>query len=116
MRLRKLSSRARGAIREGRKDGDLAISDISLYEIAWLEEHGRIELDTRLELFLKTLTAMFRIVPISSAIARTAVKLPPPFPKDPMDRIIAATAIEEGKALITADKAIRASKLVAVRW
>jgi PIN domain nuclease of toxin-antitoxin system len=44
------------------------------------------------------------------------MRLPDEYPRDPMDRMIGATAIVEGLALITADAAIRKSKAVATLW
>jgi PIN domain nuclease of toxin-antitoxin system len=45
-----------------------------------------------------------------------AVELPRAYPKDPADRIIAATALVEGLSLITADREIRRSKVVHTIW
>jgi PIN domain nuclease of toxin-antitoxin system len=44
---------------------------------------------------------------ITPSIAATAVSLADPFPRDPMDRIIYATAIEEGLQLVTKDERLR---------
>jgi PIN domain nuclease of toxin-antitoxin system len=44
------------------------------------------------------------------------VRLPDPFPRDPSDRLIAATAMVEGVPLVTADTRIRQSKLVETVW
>ncbi len=40
----------------------------------------------------------------------------PPFPSDPQDRLITATAIAEGLPLVTADEAIRAASEVRTIW
>jgi PIN domain nuclease of toxin-antitoxin system len=45
-------------------------------------------------------------VGLSPGIAHNAVALPSSFPRDPMDRIIYATAIEHGVKLVTKDRAI----------
>jgi hypothetical protein len=45
-----------------------------------------------------------------------AVRLPAGFPKDPADRLIAATAIVEGVPLVTADERIRQAKVVQAIW
>jgi PIN domain nuclease of toxin-antitoxin system len=42
--------------------------------------------------------------------------LPEGFPKDPADRLIAATAMAEGAALVTADERIRQAKVVQTIW
>jgi len=44
------------------------------------------------------------------------VRLPPEFPKDPSDRLIAATAMVEGMPLVTADQRIRKSKVLETVW
>jgi PIN domain nuclease of toxin-antitoxin system len=42
--------------------------------------------------------------------------LPKAYPKDPADRIIGATALVEGLALISADREIKRSKVVHTLW
>jgi PIN domain nuclease of toxin-antitoxin system len=113
----KLSKAASIAIREIRETGaSLAISSVSLYEIARLAERGRIKLDESTDVFLHGLESLFFIQPITVAIALTAGQLPDLFPGDPMDRIIAATAISEGVPLITADQNIRRSRALKTIW
>jgi PIN domain nuclease of toxin-antitoxin system len=48
-----------------------------------------------------------RTIPVTPAIANTAVSLPSSFPGDPADRLIYATAIENGWQLITKDQRLR---------
>lgn len=43
-------------------------------------------------------------MPLTLAIATTAVDLPSSFPGDPADRLIYATAVEHGWPLITKDE------------
>lgn len=113
----KVSKSAVSAIRNQRLSGEvLAISCISLYELARMSERGRILLDPSLETFLSRVEALFEVKPISSAVALTAARLPNAFPGDPADRIIAGTAIVEGVPLITADRNIRRSRLVKTIW
>lgn len=49
-------------------------------------------------------------------ICTQSVRLADPFPKDPSDPLIAATAMIEGMALVTADVDIRRSKVVETIW
>ena len=113
----KLSSKARSAIEDARKNGDgLAISDITLLELATLASKGRIDLGISLESFLQEVEARFVVVPISGRACARAMGLPVAYPKDPADRIIGATALVEGLALIAADSEILRSKVVHTIW
>ena len=113
----KISGKARGAIDDARKNGQgLAISDITLLELAALQSKGRIRLDISLESFLQEVEARFVVLPISARACARAVALPTTYPKDPADRIIGATALVEGMSLLTADREIRKSKAVQTIW
>jgi len=103
-----LSKNARAAINEARQNGEgLAIFDITLLE---LTSKGRIHLDISLESFLREIEARFIVLPISGRACVRALGLPVAYPKDPADRIIAATALIEGLSLLTADRKIRRSR------
>jgi PIN domain nuclease of toxin-antitoxin system len=112
-----LSKNARAAIDDARRNGDgLAISDITLLELATLSSKGRIRLDISLESFLREVEARFIILPISGRACVRALGLPVTYPKDPADRIIGATALVEGLSLLTADRAIRRSRALRTIW
>jgi len=112
-----ISSKARAAIDEARDHGDgLAISDITLLELATLASKGRIHLGISLESFLQEIEARFVVFPITGRACARAMSFPTTYPKDPADRIIGATALVEGLSLITADRGIRRSKLVPTIW
>ena len=112
-----LSKKARAAIDDARRNGDgLAISDVTLLELATLSSKGRIRLDISLESFLREVEARFIILPISGRACVRALGLPAAYPKDPADRIIGATALVEGLSLLTADRAIRRSRALHTIW
>jgi PIN domain nuclease of toxin-antitoxin system len=86
---------------------ELVVADISWFELAWLVRHDRIVLTIPIAAWLERLAAQVRTIPVTPAIANTAVSLPPSFPGDPADRLIYATAVEQGWPLITKDERLR---------
>jgi len=113
----RISKRARAAIQETRQRGEgLAVSDITLLEIATIESKGRIKLNASLEAFLAEIEARFIVLPITGRICVSALALPAAYPRDPADRVIGATALVEGLSLITADDGIRRSKALKTIW
>ena len=112
-----LSTKARAAIDDARRNGEgLAISDITLLELATLASKGRILLNISLESFLSEIETRFTVLPISGRACVRALGLPAAYPKDPADRIIAGTALVEGLSLLTADRAIRRSRALPTIW
>jgi len=112
-----ISSKAQTAIDNARKFQDgLAISGMTLWELATLASRGRIHLGISLESFLQDIEARFVVLPITSRACARAMGFPATYPKNPVDRIIGATALVEGLSLITADRQIRRSKLVPTIW
>ena len=113
---KRLSKKAREAIREAREKTGVAIAAITLWELAWLAENGRIQVTGSLESFVRETASRVIVAPITPEIAAFAVQLPSSFPKDPADRLIAATAIVAGVPLVTADERIRQAKVVQAIW
>lgn len=112
-----ISRKARTAIDDARKDADgLAISDITLWELAILASKGRIRLDISIESFLQEVESRFVVLPINGRACARAMGLPASYPKDPADRMIGATALVEGLLLLTADREIRRSRAVQTIW
>ena len=100
----KLSPSARAALREA---DELVAASISWFELAWLAQNGRIVLGIPVRSWLQGLAEEVRSVPVTPAVAATAVALPESFPGDPADRLIYATAIEKGWTLVTKDDRLR---------
>ena len=112
-----ISRKARTTIDNARKNADgLAISDITLLELATLASKGRIHLAISLETFLQEVESRFVVLPISGRASARAMGLPATYPKDPADRIIGATALVEGLSLLTANREIRRSRTVQTIW
>ncbi len=84
--------------------GKVGVSAISCFEVAWLEHHGRISLPCSLESwFAKSLgESDITLLPITPAIAGSAVHLPEHH-SDPQDRIIIATALVHDAKLMSND-------------
>lgn len=107
----RLSRTAAAALEQGRHDGQLAIADISLWELALLHERGRLLLPEEVspvDYFSRLLQALrLQVLPITADIAvlsrRSLFQH-----GDPADRLIAATALDGGWPLITADEKLRA--------
>jgi len=85
-------------------------------EVAQLSHRRRIEFPVGLEAFLIEVANRFKVFPITINIAMQAFELPAKYPKDPVDRVIAATALIEDIPLLTADREIRKSRAVPTIW
>lgn len=113
----RISKKARVAIEAARENSEgLAISDITLLEIATLERKRRITLRSTLETFLTEVEARFIVLPITARVCVRATGFPASYPDDPADRIIGASALVEGIPLVTADDGIRRSKELPIIW
>ena len=86
---------------------ELTVAAISWFELGWLAEHERIIVTIPVRSWLDQLAAQVRTVPLTPAIAATAVALPSSFPGAPAARLIYATAIEHGLQLVTKDRRLR---------
>lgn len=98
------------SVAAGKAIGDadeLAVADISWFELAWLARRERIVVTIPIASWLQQLASQVRTIPVTPAIATRAVSLPASFPGDPADRLIYATAIEQGWPLITKDRRLR---------
>ena len=113
----RLSKGAQAAIDDARQTGrGLAISDVTLMEIAQLSHRRRLEFLVDLESFLSEVAHRFKVFPITVSIAIQAFELPEGYPNDPVDRIIGATALIEDIPLLTADREIRKARAVPTIW
>jgi len=113
----RISKRVQAVIDEARRDGTgLAISAMTLVEIATLLGKRRFHLAVSLESFLEELERRFVVLPINARTCARMLSLPAGYPKDPADRVIGATALVEGMGMVTADREIRRAKVVRTIW
>jgi len=112
----KLSKQASSAIRRANKAGGIAISAITLWELAWLASHGRLQVTETVESYLEEVSSLVAIRPIAIRVAALANQFPADYSSDPCDRLIAATALAEGMVLITKDMKIRNCKQLQTLW
>jgi PIN domain nuclease of toxin-antitoxin system len=113
---RQLSRAARSAIQRAAKRGERAISTYTLYEIAVMFERGKIERRGSVAASLRVFAEGLLVLPITLEVAAVTTELPAAFPRDPGDRIIAATAISENLPLVTADREIQSAGVVRTIW
>lgn len=111
-----LSRSAVSAIRRARRSDGIAISAISIWELALLFSRGKIRGSGTIESSIRDLTEGVTVFPITPEIAALATQFPDDYPHDPADRIIGATARAEGMTLVTRDERIRRSPLVRTVW
>ena len=112
----KLSKQASSAIRRANRAGGIAISAITLWELAWLASHGRLQVTETVESYLEEVSSLVAIRPVTVKVAALANQFPTDYSSDPCDRLIGATALAEGMVLITKDMKIRNCKQVQTLW
>jgi len=112
----KLSKKAADAIRSSIKQGGIAISAITLWELAWLATHGRLNFGGTVEDFVEKISSRTAIRPITVKVAVLANQLPTNYSGDPCDRLIGATALAEGLPLVTKDRNIRGCRQLQTIW
>lgn len=112
----KLSKKASDAIRRASRETGIAISAITLWELAWLASHDRLEITGTVEAFVEKISSRTAVQPITVKVAVLANQLPADYSGDPCDRLIGATALAEGMALVTKDARIRACKQIKTIW
>jgi PIN domain nuclease of toxin-antitoxin system len=113
---KRLSPNAASAIRRARRGGGLAVSAITLWELAQLVARGRVQVYGSVETSVRALIEDMTVIPITPEIAALATQFPDDYPHDPVDRLIGATACAEGLTLVTRDERIRRSPLIRTVW
>lgn len=113
---KRLSRAASSAIRRAEREGGLAVSAITLWELASLFITGKLQAYGTVEASVRLLIEDITVRPITPEIASLATQFPDDYSRDPSDRIIGATARAEGLTLITHDEKIRRSPLLKTVW
>ncbi len=114
----KLSVMAREALDMADQSGGIVFCDISFWEIAMLIAKNRVEIGVSYLDFIElVLTARnFTVQPITPQIADIVTSLAEEINSDPADRLIAATALDRGIPLITADTNLVESNVIQTVW
>jgi PIN domain nuclease of toxin-antitoxin system len=112
----KLSKKATDVIRLASQEGGLGISAITLWELARLATHGRLALTGTVEAFVERIASRTSIHPVTAKVAVLANQWPETYSHDPCDRLIGATALALGCALVTKDRNILACKQLKTIW
>jgi PIN domain nuclease of toxin-antitoxin system len=108
----RLSKKAGDAIRRASRGTGIAISAITLWELAWLATRDRLELTERWRLLSRRSARGLQSGQSRLKVAVLANQLPADYSSDPCDRLIGATALAEGIPLVTKDTRIRACKQI----
>jgi PIN domain nuclease of toxin-antitoxin system len=117
-RPERLSRPAAAAIRRESARNGLAIASVTLMELGQMLASGDIRATGTPREWLRDFAAATGVAirDLTADIAAVAAHLPPGFPGDPFDRVIAATAIVERVSLVTSDTRIRKSRVVRTIW
>ena len=110
-----LSKNARAAISADNERGVLVVS---CWEVAMLVEKGRIEFDRDASKWVRDALAVPGIVllDLTPETAVAAARLGPGFRGDPIDRMIAATALALGCPVATKDRRLRDYEPLRTIW
>lgn len=101
-----LGPEARKTIRQAWSVGEVAVSAISFWEVALLQQRGRLHLPLPAQAWRADLLAAgVRELPLDGRIAMAAAELEN-LHRDPADRFIVAAAKANAATLVTADASI----------
>jgi PIN domain nuclease of toxin-antitoxin system len=104
----RLHPKALTVIEQAARTSTLAVSAISVWELAMLVKRGRLRLTTAVSSWIEASLRPpgVRIIPVGAGLALDSVQLPDfDHHKDPADRLIIATARKHG-TLLTCDESL----------
>ena len=115
---RNFSRKARQALEQHSKRNELLVSSISFFEIATLERRGRLRFDIPVAQWLANVRTLpeYRLEPLTDDIAERAGQFGDSFSGDPVDRLIAATALLRAAPLVTYDGKLREVEFLPTIW
>jgi PIN domain nuclease of toxin-antitoxin system len=113
-----LSEKAKESLDDAMEKKSILISSISIWEVALLVARDRLRLTLDVADWIAKSESLpfLTFVPVDNSIALKSVNLPQPLHNDPADRMIIATAILMGAALVTKDNKILEYPHVQTIW
>lgn len=112
--IQRLSRAALEAIRSAESEGNLRVSVISIWELAMLEQRGRVALPMNVRTWVDQALSKpgITVAQLTPEIMIESVHLPGEMHGDPADRMLVATARVQGATLLSKDEQlIRYSRL-----
>ena len=100
------------------RGSEVLVSAISAWEVSMLIEKGRLVLSMDVENWFDEVSQIdgIRFIPVDNEIGIKSTVLPGIFHKDPVDRMIVATARKLAISLVTSDEKIRSYEHVKTIW
>lgn len=97
------------------ESSELIVSAVTLWELTKLVEFGHLQMPDGFERFIRDLCGhpRYTIAQFDAALMVELLEVAPRMHKDPADQIIVATARVRDASLMTNDRRIRRSRLVA---
>ena len=116
---RRIPPKARRLIEDAVDAGEgLAVSSISIWEVAMLVDRGRLELRIPVDTWIAGVEALpfVQFIPVDNRIVWRSVALGGFTHGDPADRMILATALGLGATLVTTDARLQRFDAVKTVW
>jgi PIN domain nuclease of toxin-antitoxin system len=115
---KRLSRSAKRAIERASRRDTLALSFISIWEVAKKVEKRQLVLDRSLTDWLDAAIGRpgLQLIELTRRILEESCRLPQPFRGDPADQMIVATARDRDAVVVSRDRLIRTYPHVRILW